>query len=222
MGFVNGMVVLVAVATATSSLGVSGFVIPPTSFVGASARTRTTPIAIQYPNKKERILDTTTTTTTTTELGMVRKKKKPGKDLVQNHEKTWQPSFDELQQFYHQHGHYHVPTSTAEEEGNDWHELSLWLQEQRYQCQLLREGKKARITKKRMNALERCDGALDEPPSSSSSHPNDNHNMTPQATTTVETTDHAVAIPTKNLNTQPTMDPTEESTEEVEVLTTIV
>jgi hypothetical protein len=46
--------------------------------------------------------------------------------------------------------------------------------------------------------------------------------MTPQATTTIEATDHAIAIPTKNLNTQPTMDPMEESTKEVEVLTTII
>eukprot|EP00550_Attheya_septentrionalis_P000759 CAMPEP_0198288284 /NCGR_PEP_ID=MMETSP1449-20131203/6837_1 /TAXON_ID=420275 /ORGANISM="Attheya septentrionalis, Strain CCMP2084" /LENGTH=219 /DNA_ID=CAMNT_0043986397 /DNA_START=27 /DNA_END=682 /DNA_ORIENTATION=- len=212
MGFANGVIVLVAVATATitTSLGVSGFVPPsPTSFVGA-VRTRTT-ITTIHPNN-ERIVGLYTTTT---ELGMVRKKKKPGKDAVQNHEKTFQPYYDELQQFYHQHGHYHVPHANNnddddevnEDDSSTWHELSLWLQEQRYQCQLLREGKKARITKKRMAALERCDGALDEPPSSpsQSSHPT---TMSPKTTTTIETSTDHIDVPTKNLNTQPTNDAT--------------
>jgi len=64
------------------------------------------------------------------------------------HHEKWQPYFDRLTKYQQEHGDCNV-------EGD----LGEWLQDQRKQYHLLKQGKKVRLTKKRAMALERA-GAI--------------------------------------------------------------
>uniref|UniRef100_A0A7S2A5A2 Helicase-associated domain-containing protein n=1 Tax=Trieres chinensis TaxID=1514140 RepID=A0A7S2A5A2_TRICV len=89
-----------------------------------------------------------------------KKKKKPKKVQTAraNHEKTWQPLFERLMAYKSAHGTYDIPED-GDGDGNA--ELGEWLAEQRRQVELLKAGKKARITRRRADALEKA-GALEE------------------------------------------------------------
>lgn len=67
------------------------------------------------------------------------------------HHEKWQPYFDRLTKYRDQH-----PEGDLSDMDDDLHE---WLQDQRKQYHLLKQGKKVRLTKKRAMALERA-GAI--------------------------------------------------------------
>jgi hypothetical protein len=80
------------------------------------------------------------------------KKKKPTQKAVANHE-NWQPKFDQLFEYQKQHGHCNVDEDEP---------LGVWLKDQHKAYLNLKMGRKSKLTKKRLVALEQIGAIPDD------------------------------------------------------------